>query len=233
MLITPLFFLFVRKKNSFTFAPLILKHKINMKKLVLTVAAVFAFGFANAQEKNESSEGFSKGDVFVTGALTFGSQKTGDFKVNTFELAPSVGYFVSENIAIGATVGFQSLKADNGAVDATNSGTSFGAFGRYYFTPASKFSVFAELGFDYTTTDTEFDANDGDVFASSFETKELGLGLGAGINYFVSSNFAIEAGLGVLGYSSNDNGGDGAEKTNSFGFGGDWRAVTFGVNYKF
>lgn len=53
------------------------------------------------------------------------------------------------------------------------------------------------------------------------------------MNYFVSSNFSIEAGVAVLGYSSNDNGGDGADKTNTFSFGGDWRAVTFGVNYKF
>ena len=53
------------------------------------------------------------------------------------------------------------------------------------------------------------------------------------MNYFVSPNFSIEAGVAVLGYSSNDNGGNGADKTNTFSFGGDWRAVTFGVNYKF
>ena len=71
------------------------------------------------------------------------------------------------------------------------------------------------------------------LYGSKFESKEVGFGLGAGMNYFVSSNFSIEAGVAVLGYSSNDNGGDGADKTNTFSFGGDWRAVTFGVNYKF
>ena len=64
-------------------------------------------------------------------------------------------------------------------------------------------------------------------------TSTVDFGLGFGMNYFVSSNFSIEAGVAVLGYSTNDNGGNGAEKTNSFEFGGDWRAVTFGVNYKF
>jgi opacity protein-like surface antigen len=204
-----------------------------MKKIILTVAAVFAFGFANAQDKKESSEGFSKGDVFVSGALTLGSSKTGDFKVNAFEIAPKVGFFVTENIAVGASLGFSSLKLDDGNDDATNSGTSFGAFGRYYFTPASKFSLFAELGLDYTSNDEEFDIETGNAYMTSFETKEIGFGLGAGLNYFVSSNFSIEAGVAVLGYSTNDNGGDGAEKTNNFSFGGDWRAVTFGVNYKF
>lgn len=204
-----------------------------MKKVLLSAVALLAFGFANAQEEEKGNGGFAKGDVFVSGAVTFGSSKTGDFKVNAFEIAPKVGYFVTENIAVGASVGLQSLKFDNGSADATNSGLGLGAFGRYYFTPANKFSLFAELGIDYTSFDEEFDAESGTVYGSSFESKELGFGLGAGMNYFVSSNFSIEAGVAVLGYSSNDNGGDGAEKTNTFSFGGDWRAVTFGVNYKF
>ena len=205
-----------------------------MKQVLLSAVALLAFGFANAQEEEKGNGGFAKGDVFVSGAVTFGSSKTGDFKVNAFEIAPKVGYFVTENIAVGASVGLQSLKFDNGSADATNSGLGLGAFGRYYFTPANKFSLFAELGIDYTSFDEEFDAESGTVYASSFESKELGFGLGAGMNYFVSSNFSIEAGVAVLGYSSNDNGGgSGVDKTNTFSFGGDWRAVTFGVNYKF
>ena len=205
-----------------------------MKKVLLSAVALLAFGFANAQEEEKGNGGFAKGDVFVSGAVTFGSSKTGDFKVNAFEIAPKVGYFVTENIAVGASVGLQSLKFDNGSADATNSGLGLGAFGRYYFTPANKFSLFAELGIDYTSFDEEFDAESGTVYGSSFESKELGFGLGAGMNYFVSSNFSIEAGVAVLGYSSNDNGGgSGVDKTNNFSFGGDWRAVTFGVNYKF
>jgi outer membrane protein len=205
-----------------------------MKKVLFSAVALLAFGFANAQEEKSANGGFAKGDVFVSGAVTFGSSKTGDFKVNAFEIAPKVGYFVTENIAVGASVGLQSLKFDNGSADATNSGLGLGAFGRYYFTPANKFSLFAELGIDYTSFDEEFDAESGTVYGSSFESKELGFGLGAGMNYFVSSNFSIEAGVAVLGYSSNDNGGgSGVDKTNNFSFGGDWRAVTFGVNYKF
>ena len=203
-----------------------------MKKVLLSAVALLAFGFANAQEE-KANEGFAKGDVFVSGAVTLGSAKTGVFKANAFEIAPKVGYFVTENVAVGASLGFQSLKWDNGATDATNSGFGLGAFGRYYFTPASKFSLFAQLGLDYTTFSDEFDETDGTLYGSKFESKEVGFGLGAGMNYFVSSNFSIEAGVAVLGYSSNDNGGDGADKTNTFSFGGDWRAVTFGVNYKF
>ena len=58
-------------------------------------------------------------------------------------------------------------------------------------------------------------------------------GLGAGMNYFVSSNFSIEAGVAVLGFSSEKSDATGAKGSTGFNFGGDWRAVTFGVNYKF
>jgi len=197
-----------------------------MKKIILTVAAVFAFGFANAQDKKEkSSEGFSKGDVFVTGAFTLSSDKTGDVKSNSFELEPRVAFFVTENIALGAKVGVGSMK-DKTASVTTKDMSSFtgGVFGRYYFTPASKFSLFANLGLDFSNMKNKL---------SNGKVNEMSLGLGAGLNYFVSSNFSIEAGVVGLSYTSNDNGGNGADKTNTFGFGGDWRAVSFGVNYKF
>ena len=47
-----------------------------MKKLFL-VGAVALFGALNAQE---TSEGFVKGNTFITGAVGVTSTKTGDFK---------------------------------------------------------------------------------------------------------------------------------------------------------
>ena len=76
-----------------------------MKKLLFAAVAVFAFGAANAQE--ESNEGFSKADVFVSGSFGFGSQKNtadGNYKESNFEVMPRVGYFVSENIALAIEV---------------------------------------------------------------------------------------------------------------------------------
>lgn len=203
-----------------------------MKKVLFSAVALLAFGFVNAQEKSNS--GFSKGDVFVSGAFTLSSEKTGDFKTNSFEFAPKVGYFVTENIAIGGMLGYSTDKVSVPSQSATNTGFGLGAFGRYYLTPANQFSLFAEFGLDYTSYDNEYELDSsGTPVLGNSKSKETGLGLGAGMNYFVSSNFSIEAGVAVLGYSSNDNGGNGADKTNTFSFGGDWRAVTFGVNYKF
>lgn len=198
-----------------------------MKKVLLSALAVFAFTFANAQEEEKGKGGFSQGDVFVTGAFTFGSTNDKDFdeKTNAFEIAPQVGYFLTENIAIGGKLGFSSYKVEEAGVDtAEMSGLTLGAFGRYYFTPANQFSLFGQLGLDYSSMENKL---------ADYKVNGFAAGLGLGMNYFVSSNFSIEAGVAVLGFSSEKPDVTGADGSTSFNFGGDWRAVTFGVNYKF
>ena len=198
-----------------------------MKKIILSVAAVFAFGFANAQEevKEKGNGGFAKGDLFVSGAVGFSSDKTGDAKGNSFVIEPKVGYFVTENIAVGAKLGFGSEKEEFAGVD-TKDQSSFtvGAFGRYYMTPANQFSLFGQLGLDFTNNDDKL---------ADVKTKEMDIRAGLGLSYFVSSNFAIEASWAGLGYNTNDNGGNGADKTNTFDLNVDMRAINFGLVYKF
>ncbi len=198
-----------------------------MKKLILSVAAIFAFGFANAQETTEG--GFANGDVFISGAVGFGSQKQGDAKVSSFEVAPSVGFFVTPNIALGGRLGYESTKDETTEFETKNNTFSVGVFGRYYVTPASKFSVFGELGVDYATTKSEIDAPG----AEEQKFDGFGVQVAPGVSYFLGKNFAIEAKWGVLGYSSVKSDEDGAEATKSFAFGLDLRDINFGLIYKF
>lgn len=196
-----------------------------MKKVLLSAVALLAFGFANAQEEEKGNGGFSKGSMFVSGAFSIGSEKTDDVKSSEFEIAPKFGYFVTENIAIGGKLGYASMKAENGFGDTQDeSALTVGAFGRYYMTPASQFSLFGEFGIDYSTVDNKL---------ADVQENEIGVNLGLGLSYFLNNNWAIEASWAGLGYTTNDNGGDGAEKTNTFGLGADLRSFGFGVIYKF
>lgn len=198
-----------------------------MKKIILSVAAVFAFGFANAQEevKEGGNNGFAKGSMFVSGAVAVDTDKTGDDKGTSFVIEPKFGYFVTNNIAVGAKLGFGSEKREVAGVDtADKSAFTVGAFGRYYMTPANQFSLFGQLGFDYSSVDNKL---------TDVKENEIGANLGLGLSYFVSNNFAIEATWAGLGYTSNDNGGNGADKTNQFGLGLDMRSIGFGLVYKF
>jgi hypothetical protein len=203
-----------------------------MKKIILSVAAVFAFGFANAQETSEGN-GFTKGDIFMTGSVGFNSSKTGDFTTSTFEVAPSIGFFVNENIAVGLRVGVGNEKLDFDGEDVTNNMFSVGAFGRYYWTPANQFSFFGELGFTYNTTNNEFVVFEGELMPADYKTTGFEIAVRPGVSYFISSNFALEATIGSLGYATTKPDYDGAESTNDFGLNVDFTDVTIGVVYKF
>lgn len=192
-----------------------------MKKLILLAVAVFAFTFANAQEET-TTYGFGEGDVFISGTVGFNSTKQGDFKSNGFTLAPKAGYFFTENIAIGLGLGYTSAKEEVGPLENKVNTLGFDVFGRYYFTPASQFSLFGELNLGYDTTDND-----------DFKVNTFGVDLGLGMNYWVSSNFALEAGLGVLGYSSAKADTNGAEATNTFQLLGDMQNISLGVLYRF
>ena len=196
----------------------------NMKKIILTVAAVFALTFANAQDAKESTgEGFSNGDLYLTGTAGFSSDKTGDLKNDGFTLSPGLGYFVTDNIAIEGQLTYESTKTDNGITDDKTSGFGIAAGAKYFWTPASKFSL--SLGANISYMSTKFDNAD-------VTEKEIGFNIPLGLHYFVSDDFAITSSWGGFGYSSNDNGGDGADKTTGFNLGLDLSSINFGLIYK-
>jgi opacity protein-like surface antigen len=199
-----------------------------MKKVLFTAAALFAFGFANAQEEVETTDGgFAKGNIFMSGTVGFNSDKTGPSKMTGFEIEPRVGFFLTDNIAIGAKIGFESDKTSVLGVDTNDNSTlTAGAFARYYFTPGNEFSVFGEFGFDYMSMK--------DNMPAGLTSNGIGTGVGVGVNYFLSNNFAIEASWAGLRYMTNDNGGAvGVPSSDSFGLRVDMRSINFGLLYKF
>lgn len=217
------------KKEFSKFVLLILKLN-KMKKIILTVAAICAVSFANAQDKT-SSEGFAKGDLYLSGTANFSNSKTGDFKTDSFTVAPGVGYFLTENIAIEGSLGYTSgsefvdVTGDGDFLNVDASGFAFSAGARYFFTPATKFSLSIGANVSYGSVKAEAAGFDSTV-------NEIGFNIPVGLNYFVSNNFALTAEWGGFRYASNDNGGDGAEKTNELGLGLDMSAISFGLLYK-
>ncbi len=205
-----------------------------MKKIILSAAALFLFGFANAQEATSTTEskGFVNGDSFISGSVGYSSTKTGDFKSDSFNISPQVGFFVSDNIAIGAFIAYTSESGDqvleDTAFEVKTTAIAAGAFARYYATPTSDFSFFGQFEVGYVSAKSEVEGTD-------FESKANGfaLGLSPGISYFISSNWALEASMGALSYSSVKPDFDGAESTNNFELNLDMTDITFGVIYKF
>lgn len=192
-----------------------------MKKIMLSLCMLAAVGVANAQD------GFSKGNTFITGSLGISStnDKDADEKDNSTGINLGVGHFLTDNIAVGVGLGFGSSKSTDATTTTAESSTlAFGAFGRYYFSPKSKFSMFGHLGVNYATANNKLakvKVNGMDIFAAP------------GFNYFVSKNLALEAVIGRIGYSSAKSDVTGAKGSSSFDFGIDLTSITFGMNLRF
>ena len=179
-----------------------------MKKIILTAAAVFAFSFANAQE---AKMGLAKGDVFVTGSINTTSITNQDSSTG---IAPSVGYFVSDNISVLASLD----TSKKGALKSTM--IDLGA--AYNFNAGNQFSsrIGASIGLGNSTV-------------SPVDYKSTTFTLGYGITYFVSSHFALIADLDVLNYESKKADVAGAKAVNTTSIGVDLSNISLGLAYKF
>ena len=202
-----------------------------MKKLILSAAAIFAFGFANAQDTTTATTtgegGFSSGDIFISGSVGFNTTSFDESKSTTFNIAPRVGFFVADNIAIGGRLGYTSTKSEVDDVETGDTNEfSVGVFGRYYFTPSSRFSTFGEAMIDYATSKNEL-VDDSTV-------NSFGIAIAPGVSYFLSDSWAIEATWAALSFRNSKNADiDDAEATSEFGLNANLESISLGLIYKF
>ena len=161
-----------------------------MKKIFLSVIAVFAFGFANAQ--STESNGFSKGNKFVEGSFSF---RSGDVE-DSWSFTPKMGVMLNDKWAVG---GFLALAGqDNGTVE--NNTYGFGAFARYYFLSlgASKsFNAYGEIGLGYSSVSSQ--VNNADKVTNS----DINANIDLGMNYFFTPHWAATFELAnILSYNN-------------------------------
>lgn len=131
-----------------------------MKKILLATIMVTAFGVANAQTE--------KGTYLLGGNAQFLGYKGG----SAFTLAPNVGLFVADNLAVGARATLYFTDGDNA--------WSIGPYGRYYFGKQTTGKFFGQAGINLGG------GNNSDV--------ALGVGLGAGYALFLNQSVALEFG---------------------------------------
>ena len=206
-----------------------------MKKIILTVAAVFALSFANAQDKKAASTGFgyAKGDFVLGGNIQFGSTSNDNGTVKTTTsssmIGPDAAYFISDKFALELGLNFGNTSTDNGTTTSKHATSNIAVGGRYYILDlGQRFKTYTNFGLNFGSDDNGGNGAD--------KTSTLGLGAGLGINYFATPSIAINFGLGnILSYTSAKTGD---VKQNSFNvnlneFNNFFAKPTFGVAYKF
>lgn len=191
-----------------------------MKKILLGFALLTVTVASNAQD------GFSKGNIFMSGGIGISSSndKDADAKTSNFAVTPSLGYMVSDNLAVGVGLGIGSSKttvAGNTASEA--SALSVGGFARYYFNPKNNFSMFGHLGVNYNSENDK---------TAEVKTTGMDVFVAPGFNYWISKNMALEAVIGKIGYSSSKTDEEGNKGSTDFGLGIDLSSVSFGMVFR-
>ncbi|MBL7784025.1 MAG: outer membrane beta-barrel protein [Saprospiraceae bacterium] len=134
-----------------------------------------------------SNVGFSTADSKVTS----GGQSNEGLSSNQINIAPSIGYFLLNNFALGVGADFtlHSITEPNG--DKTDdSDLLFGPFARLYF-PASEsvaFFAVANVGFGNSADNQTVSG-----VQQSIETNIIALGAGPGLTVYTRGGFGIEA----------------------------------------
>lgn len=199
-----------------------------MKKLAILVGAIVLTSSAFAQRPTDSNP-FS-----LEGGLSLNSLS------NTFS-APAIKfrYFASENIAGRLGIQYNSSKTlDNyygngtdgfpnadslGTEENKSSMTWISIGGSYHFSQLEKLSPYVALdimiGMGSTNTEwADFDGTDyvdGVSASISNKTSGLGVGIGAGFDYYFAENVFLGAELGMTYMSSKDKGGESTFTTGS------------------
>jgi hypothetical protein len=149
-----------------------------------------------------------------------------------FTIMPVGGYFLSDKIAVGAGVGFDTqIEKDPGSnIDKyTNSKIVFNPFGRYYLISGTG-GIFAEasMGYSFGTNKT-FTA---DVTDTQHEFGFSAL-VSPGVYYYVTPRLALEAKFGWVGFMSDvtKTGDDQKDIRNSFGIDLSPDSFIFGLTF--
>jgi len=107
--------------------------------------------------------------------------------------------------------------------EAKTTGFGLHAGVKYFWTPASQFSLSlgGELSYDTAKND-----------ATDVKVNTIGLNVPVGLHYFVSDHFAITSTWGGLNYSSEKADTTGAKAATNLGLKLDMTAIKFGLIYK-
>jgi len=162
-----------------------------MKKLLTILTVLFSMTFAGAALAEEPAAApaggldLKAGTIFAGGSIgffktTYSPDEGNDIKLTTIEFAPSVGYFISPELAILGTLVYRS-EDDGGDDDRSTIGFYAGA---KYHMPMGPVYLWGsgELGLEM-------------ISAGDLDWTHYGLRLGVGILYPFNPHVALEAGL--------------------------------------
>lgn len=200
-----------------------------MKKLLSLLAlSLLSISISSAQEEEDQEFGFVKGDVFLTGSISYSNSTNANIERKSFDFVPSASFFISDHFSINGGLLIGSEKSENllsgNRFDDKSFGFVVGA--SYYFNTDERFTFLLNLSAAYQSVDF--------TDTAGFETKinETAVALAPGINYFLSDRFALQATLGAINYGKVTNDDGVYPESDRFAIALDLSNIGFGVIYR-
>lgn len=174
-----------------------------MKKILVLLFAVMATMAVNAQ-------------LYVGGSVGFSSVKPeGGKSVSTYKIMPEIGYNLSDNWAIGATLGYAKIEMNEELMK----GFEIAPYVRYTFVKSDLLNLFVDGQVSFNSSKPDGDG------AESIST--FGVGIKPGLAVNLSENISLIAKYGLLGYEKQKDG------YSEFGLNVDASKIEFGFIYNF
>lgn len=184
-----------------------------MKRFSLVIVTVLIAAAVYSQPKSGSMyvggdvSFWSTGQKFKAGAVVTEGDKSFDLTI-----LPHVGYYLSDNLAIGAKFGYSSVKYTTpsifpaGSDEDLTSKMHIEPYARYYLINNTG-GLFIEggLGLAFGKNTTTNTVTGPPVVTTIYEEKllDVTLGIRPGVYYHITPNLALESTFGFIGYVMN------------------------------
>jgi hypothetical protein len=200
-----------------------------MKKVLLSLIAVAGLAFTT-QAQTEKGNFLVGGNVELNTSKNDGANKT---DLN-FSVVPSVGYFFSDNFAVGTGVGYEYAKSYNALVSGQSSAFVVSPFLRGYKGINDQFKFFAQFSVPMAFGQNKVGDANGDNMVKTGKNNSVGVALSPGISFFPSKKFGIEFsvnGISYNDYNVENNNGDNIGGNKNFNIGANFFAPKIGVQF--
>lgn len=202
-----------------------------MKKLLLSLTAVAVLGFSASAQTEQ-------GKTILGGTASYQSQKVdgADRASQELNLVPSIGYFVSDNFALGTGIGYQFSKSAVASATGQNEAVVVSPFGRYYVDLNENFKFFGQASVPMAFGNVKSVNAEGDAGDKVGSSTSIGVALQPGFAYFPTKKLGIELSLNGLSYNNykvEDGNGTELSSVDSFSIGTNFFSPQIGIQFHF